>query len=154
MTNMDRQQLEQELFFKIINEIVPDIDFLPAEKSIQYKMFYEKVLKMFETHLKKDLDYGSSFYNARNLIGNHAYSYVLSIKSGRFFSLMDSEVNLVGEKIEDTILDLANYSVMELVGMEMDADKIWKNAASRNPITDGNKNINPMTWTINKNVGE
>lgn len=149
MTNMDRKQIEQELFFKIIDEIIPDINSLPAEKAIQYQRFYDKILKMFETHIKKDLDYGSSFYNSRDLIGNHAYAYVLSIKSGRFFNLMDSEVNLVEEKIEDTILDLANYSVMELVGMEMDADKIWKSAVSRNPITDGDiKNIKPMTWTM------
>ena len=108
------------LFNDIIKSIVPNFNDLPIEKKQQYQHFYDIVLKMFETHIRKDMDYGSSYKKARERIGNHAYAYILEIKSGRYFSLMDSQVNRVGEKIEDTLIDLANYTVMELALRNID----------------------------------
>lgn len=76
--------------------------------------------KLNETYKRKNHDYGSSFASTRKEIPN-AILVRLSDKLNRLKTLMLNNNSLVKEEsISDTLLDLANYAIMELVEMEVD----------------------------------
>ena len=69
--------------------------------------------RMIEIYAKKNHDYGNSFDIGTDVIGlpyavGHLYE-----KTNRIISLM-KKGNKVDESMEDSLLDLANYSVMLL----------------------------------------
>lgn len=69
-----------------------------------------------ETYYKKNKDYGDSFAKLRKEYGNPAILIRLEDKLGRLKRLMLSgEQEVKTESIEDTLKDLANYAIMELV---------------------------------------
>jgi hypothetical protein len=64
----------------------------------------------------KNKDYGDSFSKLRREYGNPAILIRLEDKLGRLKRLMLSdEQEVKTESIEDTLKDLANYAIMELV---------------------------------------
>ena len=87
-----------------------------------------------ETHIKicesmsnlyerKNHDYGDSFAKMRKEFDNailiriyDKYSRLKTLKSG-------VEQKVLDENIKDTLFDLANYCIMELVEMEMDENE-------------------------------
>lgn len=75
---------------------------------------------MTNTYIKKNADYGDSFAALRR---EFPESILLRIgdKYNRLKTLMSQkEVHVVDESLSDTLLDLANYCVMELMEMEFD----------------------------------
>jgi hypothetical protein len=71
---------------------------------------------MCSTYKAKNSDYGSSFSKTRKEFGNAAILIRLTDKLERLKTLMSgNEQQVKDESINDTLLDLANYAVMELV---------------------------------------
>lgn len=71
--------------------------------------------KLFETYKAKNADYGDSFAQVRQKYPN-AILIRLNDKLNRLETLMNgAEQHVNDESIEDTLLDLANYCIMELV---------------------------------------
>ena len=80
---------------------------------------FEKILqKMLETYKAKNADYGNSFDKTLNEFGLVAATVRLSDKMDRIKMLTKNEAKVLDESIEDTLLDLANYSVMALVWLK------------------------------------
>ena len=69
-----------------------------------------------DLYAKKNADYGDSFAKLRQEYGSPAILIRLEDKLGRLKRLMmGNEQNIKDENIEDTLIDLANYAIMELV---------------------------------------
>lgn len=112
----------QETVVKPMQETVAD----PMRETMQEPMqetmtatkpdrFDSIVRKMSSTYRAKNHDYGDSYSNIRK---KYPISILirLSDKLSRLETLMTGEKAMVkGESIDDTLLDLATYSVMELV---------------------------------------
>lgn len=78
------------------------------------EIFRELTNKAADTYERKNADYGDSFAKTRELIPN-AILVRLHDKLNRVTSLMLSgDQKVSDESIEDTLLDLANYALMEL----------------------------------------
>ncbi len=74
--------------------------------------------KLNETYELKNNDYGDSFAKLREEYPN-AILIRLGDKYGRLKTLMGGTVQKVSdESIRDTLLDLANYCIMEVVEMD------------------------------------
>lgn len=75
--------------------------------------------KLNDLYARKNHDYGDSFHQTFAEEG-HAMSRIrLSDKLNRYKTLSRSGDALVSdEKVEDTLMDLANYAVMTLLEME------------------------------------
>lgn len=70
---------------------------------------------LHDTYKAKNADYGDSFAQVREKYPN-AILIRLNDKMNRLESLMNgAEQHVNDESVEDTLLDLANYCIMELV---------------------------------------
>ena len=80
--------------------------------------------KMHTTYKAKNADYGDSFAKLRKEYPN-AILIRLSDKLNRLKTLMQGEDQMVkDESIDDTLLDLANYCVMEIVERRWDNEEM------------------------------
>lgn len=74
--------------------------------------------RLNNTYSAKNHDYGDSFAKTRAIVPN-AILVRLHDKLNRLTTLMSGENAMVkDESIDDTLLDLANYALMELVERE------------------------------------
>ena len=71
----------------------------------------------YETFLKKNADYGSSFEESLNEFGEVAGIVRISDKYKRLVNLTKNENNVLESKI-DTLKDMANYCLMLAVCLE------------------------------------
>ena len=77
--------------------------------------FEEITKKMIDLHQRKNQDYGNSFTNTLNEFGLVAGLIRMNDKMNRLKSIYkSSDVRVNDERIEDTLIDLANYAVMSL----------------------------------------
>lgn len=76
--------------------------------------FKDILKKMEETYKAKNADYGNSFEHSLYEFGLVAAVVRMNDKMNRIKSLIKSEAKVKDESIKDTLLDLANYSVMTL----------------------------------------
>lgn len=76
--------------------------------------FEQLANQLIEIQKRKNADYGSSFDQTLDEFGLVASATRISDKFNRFKSLMKcvSSAQVVDEKIEDTLLDLAAYAIM------------------------------------------
>ena len=75
-----------------------------------------------ELYIKKNNDYGDSFAKLRNEIPDAILVRIYD-KYSRLKTLKHGKVQLVNdESIRDSIIDLANYCIMELVEMRKDTE--------------------------------
>lgn len=77
--------------------------------------------EMHILYKKKNADYGDSFAQMRQRYPN-VIAMKLWEKVNRLANLMDNPVNqkVQDESIEDTLMDIANYAIMELTERRMD----------------------------------
>lgn len=76
--------------------------------------------KLNDTYKAKNNDYGDSFAMVRGKYHN-AILIRLNDKLSRLETLMDGATQKVNdESIKDTLLDLANYCLLELIEIEME----------------------------------
>lgn len=67
----------------------------------------------------KNIDYGGSFVNTRREV-ERAIIVRLMDKLERLKTLTKQEARVTEEKLEDTLIDLANYCIMEVIEMRLD----------------------------------
>lgn len=89
----------------------------------------EIILGMHEMYIAKNHDYGNSFEKVRSEYPN-AIAIRLSDKLNRLKKLLEADAQVVGENIDDTLIDLANYAVMELVERRLDAQYLAQYVAN------------------------
>lgn len=80
---------------------------------------FGNILKdMINLYAKKNHDYGNAFEKGIKDIGPKYAVSRLYDKVNRFITFTDNNELLVkDEKIEDTLIDLANYSIMTIIAM-------------------------------------
>lgn len=78
--------------------------------------------EMHELYERKNADYGDSFAQLRNRYPNFVCMRLFD-KLNRLDTLMKPgyEAQVTDEKLEDTLMDIANYAVMEIVERRKDA---------------------------------
>ena len=86
--------------------------------KIQYhRDICQKIHDLYEA---KNNDYGDSVNDTFNKFGIDAFLVRMYDKLNRVYSLTrkDKEIKIQDEKIEDTLLDLANYAIITLVELK------------------------------------
>ena len=83
-----------------------------------YKEEHKKLVDlMHETYIKKNSDYGNSFSDLYDEYGSIISEIHIREKFNRFKQLRTNE-SQVGESIEDTLMDMANYCLLTLLEMK------------------------------------
>lgn len=77
--------------------------------------FKDVLDKMNEIYERKNADYGNSFSKTFEEFGLTSAAVRINDKNERFKKLIKQEAQVKDESIEDTLLDLANYSVLTLM---------------------------------------
>lgn len=75
--------------------------------------------RIHETCVKKNHDYGNSASELYEKFGLISYVVRMNDKINRINSLLNKENEVEDEKIEDTLLDLANYCLLAVADMEL-----------------------------------
>ena len=73
--------------------------------------------KMFNTYKSKNHDYGNSVKDTYEKFGIDSFLVRMYDKINRLYTLTrkDIKAEVSDEKIEDTLLDLANYAILTLI---------------------------------------
>lgn len=91
------------------------IKYIPEETTISSNVvsaFKEITEHMADTYERKNHDYGNSFDKSLDEFGLIAAVVRMEDKMNRIKSLIKKEAKVKDESIKDTLLDLANYSIM------------------------------------------
>lgn len=88
-------------------------------KVDRFKQITDEMVKLYE---RKNSDYGNSIHDTYMKYGATAYLVRMEDKINRVRSLTQSNNQKVDEKIKDTLIDLANYSILML--LELEGDKV------------------------------
>lgn len=84
--------------------------------SEELELFKELTDQMNEVFAKKRMDYGQTTTETFRKFGPVSMLTRMHDKMGRLDNLLYSgSVNNVGEKVEDTLLDLANYALITIL---------------------------------------
>ena len=102
---------EAEILYNIIQEL-NDMRHIFGSESGEFR---DITNSMIQTYQAKNQDYGNSFEKSLYKFGLIASVIRLNDKMNRIESLSRTEAKIVDESIEDTLLDLANYSVMTII---------------------------------------
>lgn len=89
------------------------------EKINKVKLHEEIILGMHQLYIDKNQDYGDSFEKVRAEYP-YAIAIRLSDKLERVKTLLKQEAKVVDEKLDDTLTDLANYCILELIERRTD----------------------------------
>ena len=87
------------------------------------KEFKNITTEMSELYSKKNHDYGDAFGQTFAELGIISAITRISDKTNRLKSLATKDQRVDDEKIEDTLMDLANYAVMTLIELQDNDDK-------------------------------
>ena len=90
---------------------------------LREEMFKDIVDEMHEIYIAKNSDYGSSVSDTYKDFGLVSFLVRMQDKMNRLKTLNNKESLVKDEKIEDTLLDLANYSILALIELRLDSRK-------------------------------
>ena len=100
---------------------IPCVDYKAYGDNLKVDKHIEICKELNDLYARKNADYGDSFAKLRQEYGSPAILIRLEDKLGRLKRLMmGNEQNIKDENIEDTLIDLANYAIMELVERRLD----------------------------------
>ena len=107
------------------------------EMSLKINIHSDLCRELDELYKKKNADYGDSFAKVREELPN-AILVRLNDKLNRLKSLMeDPEKQKVNdESIDDTLMDLANYALLELVERRVEQIDQMKKKIEEEPVSD------------------
>lgn len=79
--------------------------------------------EMYELCLKKNNDYGASVTSTYKDFGLVSFLVRMQDKLNRLKTLNKKEAKVKDESIRDTLIDLANYSILAIIEIEKDKGK-------------------------------
>lgn len=108
----------------------------PARKG--HPRFYEIIKEMEDLHDRKNSNYSEDNDPLSNLKASERFGVLgslgtmirMSDKWSRLEQLMKGKKDSVGESIKDTLMDLAIYSILEIILLESEAEREY---LARNP---------------------
>ena len=86
------------------------------------QQFMDITTNMAKTYAAKNHDYGDSFDNSLDKFGLIASIVRMSDKMNRLETLVAKKAQVKDESIKDTLLDLANYSVMTVMWLNKNSN--------------------------------
>ena len=86
------------------------------------QQFMDITTNMAKTYAAKNHDYGDSFDNSLDKFGLIASIVRMSDKMNRLETLITKEAQVKDESIKDTLLDLANYSIMTVMWLNKNSN--------------------------------
>ena len=100
-----------------IDDVIHALRQLGQRPVLEYNVqqFMDITTDMTKTYEAKNHDYGNSFDNSLNKFGLIASIVRMNDKMNRLETLASKKAEVKGESIEDTLLDLANYSIMTVM---------------------------------------
>lgn len=93
-----------------------------SEESENRSSFKEITERMAALHEAKNHDYGDSFNTTLNKYGPVASLVRMEDKLNRLSALLKDKAAVPEESVKDTLMDLANYSVMTILWLETNKD--------------------------------
>ena len=109
----------------LVTQIIPNKEL----QTLEVKEFTDECVKMIELYAKKNHDYGNSFEQGMNTIGPAYGIGRLYDKMNRIITLMKVKAEITDESIEDTVRDLACYSVMTSCFLDLAKKSVKSNKA-------------------------
>lgn len=82
------------------------------------ELFKKITEDMYELFKRKNTDYGNSAHKTYEEFGLISFLVRLSDKLNRAVTLNKQDAMVQDEKIEDTLMDMANYSILALIEMK------------------------------------
>ena len=96
--------------------------------NIKESIFIKYINKMKDLYIKKNHDYGDSVSKTFDEYGLVSFLVRMDDKMNRIKTLNKIQDTAVrGEKIEDTLLDLANYAILALTEIEFRKNRLLQN---------------------------
>lgn len=107
--------------------------------KLKDKINYHKILcdKIHSLYESKNNDYGDSVNDTFNRFGVDAFLVRMYDKLNRVYTLTrdSAKAKVLNEKIEDTLLDLANYALITLVELKNSKEVCEGKCECKNTIT-------------------
>lgn len=89
----------------------------------KFKLHEELLKGLHELYVKKNTDYGDSVHDTYEKYGLTSFLVRMEDKLNRARTLTQHNALVNDEKIEDTLLDLANYAVLAVIELKADKEK-------------------------------
>ncbi len=86
-------------------------------------LFKQITDEMYDLCKRKNADYGSSVTETYKDFGLVSFLVRMQDKMHRLKTLSKQDALVQDEKIEDTLIDLANYSILALIELKMEKGK-------------------------------
>ena len=83
------------------------------------ELFKEITTEMLNIFIKKNTDYGSSVSDTYRDFGLVSFLVRIQDKLNRLKTLSKQDSLVKDEKVEDTLIDLANYSILALIELKL-----------------------------------
>lgn len=90
------------------------------------ELFKKITEDMYELFKRKNTDYGNSAHKTYEEFGLTSFLVRLSDKLNRAITLNKQDAMVQDEKIEDTLMDMANYSILALIEMKKEKEHMEK----------------------------
>ena len=90
------------------------------------ELFKKITEDMYELFKRKNTDYGNSAHKTYEEFGLTSFLVRLSDKLNRAITLNKQDAMVQDEKIEDTLIDMANYSILALIEMKKEKEHMEK----------------------------
>jgi hypothetical protein len=90
------------------------------------ELFKNITNEMYELWKRKNTDYGSSVSDTYKDFGLVSFLVRMQDKMNRLKTLTKQQALVEDEKIEDTLIDLANYSVLALMEVRNESNRFIK----------------------------
>jgi hypothetical protein len=84
------------------------------------ELFKEITTEMLNIFIKKNTDYGSSVSDTYRDFGLVSFLVRIQDKLNRLKTLSKQDSLVKDEKVEDTLIDLANYSILALIELKLE----------------------------------
>ena len=96
-------------------------DEIPTPKGELHRRICQE---LNDTYKRKNADYGDSFAMVRDLYPDMAIMVRIYDKVNRLRTLLNGKQTEVDESIDDSLMDLANYCIMELMERRVERGKV------------------------------
>ena len=84
------------------------------------QLFKQITNEMFELWKRKNTDYGSSVTDTYKDFGIVSFLVRMQDKMNRLKTITKKDALVKDEKLEDTLIDLANYTILALIELKME----------------------------------
>lgn len=113
--------IESVYQFLLNNSLIPQNEYHNITKIEKHAAICNKLNRIYEA---KNADYGDSFGETFKKLGIISAVTRISDKMNRLTSLaVNNDAKVKDEKIEDTLMDMANYAIMTLIELGYEVDE-------------------------------